>query len=149
MTQRQEARFKVYTKSSSFLRVNNVFPLELIDFIEGDGTYDTSSYKYSVQDAGTYLLGISYNKREFRYDSGAVRMIIQRDIDGVNTSIVINFSNENETGSYLSMNACTMYKLEVGDQVYCNSPYGRPLTNLNTYTTDDTLNSFWGIKLNY
>ena len=56
MTQRQEARFKVYTKSSSFLRVNNVFPLELIDFIEGDGTYDTSSYRYSVQNAGSFLI---------------------------------------------------------------------------------------------
>ena len=149
MTQRQEARFKVYTKSSSFLRVNNVFPLELIDFIEGGGPYDTSTYKYSVQNAGTYLLGISYNKRAFTFDSGAVRMIIQREIDGVNTSIVINLSQENKTGSFLSMNACTMYKLEVGDQVFCTSPYGRPMTNLNAYSTDDTLNSFWGIKLNY
>ena len=149
MTQREEVRFKVYTKSSSFLRNNNVFPLELIDLIEGDGTYDTSSYKYSVQNAGTYLLCISYNKREFRYDSGAVRMIIQRDIDGVNTSIVINFSNENETGSYLSMNSFTMYKLEVGDELYCNTLYGRPLTNLNSYTSDDTLNSFWGIRMDY
>ena len=149
MTQRQEARFKVYTESKSFLRVNNVFPLELIDFIEVDGTYGTSTYRYRVQNAGTYLLGISYIKQNLRFDSGAVRMIIQREIDGVNTSIIINLSQEIETGSFLSMNACTMYKLEVGDQVFCTSPYGRPMTNLNAYSTDDTLNSFWGIKLNY
>ena len=76
-------------------------------------------------------------------------MIIQREIDGVNTSITINISQENEIGSNLSMNACTMYKLEVGDEVYCNSPYGRPLTNLNSYTSDDTLNSLWGIRFDY
>ena len=59
MTQRTEVRFKVYTKSSIDIFGN--FPLELIDFIEGDGTYDTTTYKYTVQNAGTYLLGISFN----------------------------------------------------------------------------------------
>jgi len=38
MTQREEVRFKVYTKSSIDIFGN--FPLELIDFLEGDGTYD-------------------------------------------------------------------------------------------------------------
>ena len=94
-------------------------------------------------------MGISYNKRNLRYDSDAVEIIVQREIDGVNTSITINFSQETETGALLTMNACTMYKLEVGDQVYCKGFYGAPLTNLNAYTSDDTLNSFWGIQLYY
>ena len=63
MTQRQEVRFKVYTKARISLVGTDTFPLELIDFIEGDGTYDTTTYKYNVQNAGTYLLGISYNKQ--------------------------------------------------------------------------------------
>ena len=41
MTQREEVRFKVYTKSSIDIFGN--FPLELIDFLEGDGTYDTTT----------------------------------------------------------------------------------------------------------
>ena len=44
MTQRQEVRFKVYTKTRNIIAGQNIFPLELIDFIEGDGTYDTTTY---------------------------------------------------------------------------------------------------------
>ena len=62
MTQREEVRFEVYTKARvNVAGGNTIFPLELIDFLEGDGTYDTSNYKYNVQNAGTYLLGVSYN----------------------------------------------------------------------------------------
>jgi len=42
-----------------------------------------------------------------------------------------------------------MYKLEVGDELYCQAFYGNPVTILNSYTSDDTLNSFWGIRLDY
>ena len=59
MTQRLEVRFKVYTKTRNIIGGQNIFPLDRIDFIEGDGTYDTTTYKYSVQNAGTYLLGFS------------------------------------------------------------------------------------------
>ena len=47
------------------------------------------------------------------------------------------------------MGLVAMYKLEVGDELYCLSAYGNPLTNLSSYTSDDTLNSFWGIRLDY
>ena len=76
MTQREEVRFKVYTKSSvDVFGSNTIFPLELIDFLEGDGTYDTTTYKYTVQNAGTYLLGISYNKRG-NPNNGVVDMLV-------------------------------------------------------------------------
>ena len=76
MTQREEVRFKVYTKASvDVFGSNTIFPLELIDFLEGDGTYDTTTYKYSVQNAGTYLLGISYNKRA-NPNNGVVDMLV-------------------------------------------------------------------------
>ena len=44
MTQRQEVRFKVYTKTRTPTGGTNVFPFELIEFIKGDGTYDTTTY---------------------------------------------------------------------------------------------------------
>jgi len=148
MTQREEVRFKVYTKSSTSLSGGVNFPLKLIDFIIGDGTYDTTNYKYIVQNAGTYLLGVSYNKR-FLYNSGACDMEVDRVVDGVTQTILINRAAENATGASLTIGLVTMYKLEIGDELYCLSAFGNPLTNLNSYTSDDTLNSFWGIRLDY
>jgi len=148
MTQREEVRFKVYTKARTSPVVGQVYPLELIDFIEGDGTYDTTNYKYIVQNAGTYLLGLSYNKR-FLNNTGSIDIKVDRVVDDVNTTIRINRSQERETGAYLTINPVIMYKLEVGDELYCLTNFGNPLTNLNSYTSDDTLNSFWGIRMDY
>jgi len=148
MTQRQDVRFKVFTKSSINVTGGNFIPLDNIDFIQGDGTYDTTTYKYSVQNAGTYLLGVSFNKQQI-LQNGVTDMKIDRIVDGVTTTITLNRIQEVETGTFLTMNCCLMYKLEVGDEIYCFSPFGNPLTNLNSYTTDDTLNSFWGIRMDY
>ena len=131
MTQREEVRFKVYTKSSINITGTNYFPLELIDFIEGDGTYDTTTYKYSVLNAGTYLLGISYNKRTLS-NGGVCHITLGRIVDGVSTTRIINRSQENNTGAYLTINPCIMYKLEVGDELYCRAGFGNPLTNLSS-----------------
>ena len=148
MTQREEVRFKVYTKSSINITGTNYFPLQLIDFNEGDGSYNTTTYKYSVQNAGTYLLGLSYIKAEIQH-AGRCEMYLNRVVDGVSTTRKIHRSQEVRTGAYLTINPVLMYKLEVGDEIYCRANYGNPLTNLNSYTSDDTLNSFWGIRLDY
>ena len=148
MTQREEVRFKVYTKSSINITGTGLFPLQLIDFIVGDGTYDTTTYKYSVQNAGTYLLGVSYNKRQIQ-NNGVCDIRVDRVVDGVSTSRIINGSQEVRTGTFLTINPVLMYKLEVGDEIYCRASFGNPSTNLSSYTSDDTLNSFWGIRLNY
>jgi len=148
MTQREEVRFKVYNKSSVNVTGSNTFPLELIDFLEGDGIYDTSTYKYNVQNAGTYLLGISYNKRQ-KGNGGVCHIRVDRIIDGVNTTTIINRSQLNVSVSNSSYNVCIMYKLEVGDELYCASGFGNPMTNISSYTSDDTLNSFWGIRMDY
>ena len=111
-------RFKVYTKASvDVFGSNTIFPLELIDFLEGDGTYDTTTYKYTVQNAGTYLLGISYNKRG-NPNIGVVDMLVERIIDGNTRTIDLNRIQENKTGKYITMNCCIMYRLEVGDIHY-------------------------------
>jgi len=148
MTQREEVRFKVYTKSSINITGTNYFPLELIDFIEGDGKYDTTTYKYSVQNAGTYLLGISCIKSQIQHNARC-QMYLDRVVDSVTTTRIINRSQETRTGSNLTINPVLMYKLEVGDEIYCRENYGNPYTNLSSYTSDDTLNSFWGIRMDY
>ena len=126
MTQREEVRFKVYTKASvDVFGSNTIFPLELIDFLEGDGTYDTTTYKYSVQNAGTYLLGISYNKRNFN-SASVCEMKLDRVVDGVTTTRVINRSQDGSSASSLTIHLCIMYKLDVGDELYCTASFGNP-----------------------
>ena len=150
MTQRQEVSFKVYTKTRRPTGGTNVFPLELIDFIKGDGTYDTTTYKYTVQNAGTYLLGFSCN-RMFSTNSSSYEVYLERIVDGVSTTRVINrgLLASGSDGADTTTNSCFMYKLEVGDKLYILQWWGRSLTNLSTYTSDDTLNSFLGIGLIY
>ena len=148
MTQREEVRFKVYTKSRINITGTNYFPLQLIDFNEGDGSYNTTTYIYSVQNAGTYLLGLSYIKAEIQH-AGRCEMYLNRVVDGVSTTRKIHRSQEVRTGAYLTINPVLMYKLEVGDEIYCRAGYGNPYTNRSSYTGDHTLNSFWGIRLDY
>jgi len=148
MTQRLEVRFKVYTKTRNIIGGQNIFPLDRIDFIEGDGTYDTTTYKYSVQNAGTYLLGFSCNS-EANDRNSAHRIFLERIVDGVSTTRVINRGLQTFRAPNCSLNSCFMYKLEVDDKLYIREWYGRSLTVISSYTSDDTLNSFWGIRLDY
>ena len=60
MTQRTEARFKVFSRSNATMF--STFEYNNVDFNEG-GTYDTSTYEYTFENAGTYLMGYSYSKK--------------------------------------------------------------------------------------
>ena len=148
MTQREEVRFKVYTKTRTQLSGAGVFPLDLIDFLEGDGTYDTSTYTYNVQNAGTYLLGFSCNKLN-NGNNSAYQAILVRIVDGVSTTRIINRETLTYQASNSSLNSSFLYKLEVDDELYVRAWFGNPVTILNSYTSDDTLNSFWGIRMDY
>jgi len=148
MTQRQEVRFKVYTKTRNIITETNLFPLELIDFIQGDGSYNTTTYTYTVQNAGTYFLGFSSNYGSNTHNS-AHRIFLERIVDGVSTTRVINRGLQTSRSPNCSLNSCFMYKLEVDDKLYIREWYGRSLTVISSYTSDDTLNSFWGIRLDY
>ena len=149
MTQREEVRFKVYTKTRNIIGGQNTFPLDRIDFIEGDGTYDTTTYKYSVQNAGTYLLGFSCNSESGGNVNSAYHITLDRIVDGVSTRRNINRGLLTIREKNCSVNSCFMYKLEVGDELYIREWYGRSYTVISSYTSDDTLNSFWGIRLDY
>ena len=148
MTQREELKFKVYTKTRTKLGGTSVFPLELIVFLEADGTYDTTTYTYNVQNAGTYLLGFSCNKLNDGNKS-AYQVFLDRIVDGVSTSRIIDRELLTYQASNSSLNSCFMYKLEIGDELYIRAWFGNPVTIINSYTSDDTLNSFWGIRMDY
>ena len=82
-------------------------------------------------------------------NAGVCDIKLDRIVDGVNTTMTINRSQLNIPVSSSSYNVCIMYKLEVGGEIYCKANYGNPLTNLSSFPTDDTLNSFWGIRMDY
>ena len=60
MTQRTEERFKVFSRSNN--TVFSTFEFTNIDFIVG-GTYDSTTYEYTIENAGTYVIGYSYIKK--------------------------------------------------------------------------------------
>jgi hypothetical protein len=144
MTERAVVRFKVYTKTRSTVAGGVVFPYNEIDFNIG-GTFDTTTYKYTIENAGTYLIGVSYNKNTINNNGGSVDIQYQRN----NTTYNIHRSQSAESVANRTISACIMYKFEVGDNVFVIAAFGNPATNTDTYTTDDIKNSFWGIRLDY
>lgn len=151
MTQRTEARFKVFNRSTSeiFFRA---LPYNVISFNVG-GSYDTSTHTYTVENAGVYLMGQSHNKKA----SGAPgpgsnpfegRAFLRLTRNGIVSNLTREelrvFSTTNTTISFV-----TMYKFEVGDTLQIVGSQGRPRMNINSYSGNNTLNSWWGIKLNY
>ena len=144
MTQRTEERFNVYTKIRTSVGAESIAPLELIDFVVG-GSYDSSNYKYTVLNGGTYLIGISVNKSG-NNSTGTIDIMVSRSGQ---EDFQINRRQLIESASDSSINQVFMFKLEAGDILYATTPFGNPTTNINTYTSDDIKNSFWGIRLDY
>jgi len=144
MTERTEERFNVYTKTKSSMGSETVAPYELVDFVVG-GTYDTSNYKYTILNAGTYLIGISVNKSG-NNSTGALNIMVSRSGQ---EDFMVNRRQLIVSASDSSINQVFMFKLEAGDILYATTPFGNPTTNINTYTSDDIKNSFWGIRLDY
>ena len=144
MTERTEERFNVYTKSRNAVGSESIAPLELVDFVIG-GSYDTSNYKYTVLNGGTYLIGISVNKSG-NNSTGTIDIMVSRSGQD---DFIINRRQLIELASVSSINQVFMFKLEAGDILYATTPFGNPVTNISTYTSDDIKNSFWGIRLDY
>ena len=62
LTQRTEARFKVFSESNQ--TIFSTFEYDNVDFDVG-GTYDSSTYEYTIENAGTYLWG---SRRALQYE---------------------------------------------------------------------------------
>ena len=120
-------------------------PYNVIDFNEGGGSYDTSTYRYTFSVAGTYFIGESHTKGNTSGAGVVDFILIRNDITGL-----INRIQETEYGFLgATMKSCLVFKFEVGDILFCRSAFGNPRMNNTTYTTNDIYNSFWGIRLDY
>ena len=122
MTQRTEARFKVFNRSNT--TVFSTFIYDNIDFNVG-GTYDTSTYEYTVDNAGTYLMGHSFEKKTVfnnnRYHGGSDVRLTRGG-----TTYTICRTKLNEIVSNTTISNLFMYKFEVGDKLKIVADGGQP-----------------------
>ncbi len=145
MTQRTEARFKVFNRTNN--TIFGTFKYNTIDFNVG-GTYDTSTYEYTVDNAGTYLIGYSYSKKSQGSNNnfdGQSNVQLTRG----GTTYTISHSRLNGAVANTTISNCFMYKFEVGDKLQIVAVRGQPKMNQSYYSGNDIRNSWWGIKLNY
>ena len=148
MTQRTEARFKVFNRSNTTVfGLAGTFIYDNIDFNVG-GTYDTSTREQTVDNAGTYLIGHSFVKKTDWNDNKYVGGSKVRLTRG-GTTYTICRTKVQEIGNDTTISNLFMYKFEVDDKVKIVSNGGQPRMNSNGYGGNDILNSWWGIKLNY
>ena len=146
MTQRTEARFKVFSGSNATMF--STFQFTNVDFIVG-GTYDSTTYEYTIENAGTYLMGYSYSKKDPWTGSnpfiGASNLLLTRG----DTTYTISNSSFNERCKDTTIINYLMYRFEVDDKLQVVTAGGQPRMNRNAYSGNDILNPWWGIKLNY
>lgn len=148
MTQRTEARFKVYNTTNTSI-VNTIMPYDKIDFNEG-GTYDTLSYTYTIENAGLYLIGHSHSKKQSLSTGNPYqgRALLRLTRNGVTYELTRPEMRVRSTAN-TTISCVTMYKFEVGDIIYIYGSQGQPMMNSSSYSGTDTRNSWWGIKLDY
>ena len=146
MTQRTEARFKVFSESDD--TVFSIFKYDNIDFNVG-GTYDTTTYEYTIENAGTYLMGYSYSKKDPWSGSnlfiGASNLRLTRG----DTTYTISNSSFRERCQNTTISNYVVYRFEVDDKLQIVAVSGQPRINRSVYSGNDILNPWWGIKLNY
>ena len=148
MTQRTEARFKAVSRVTWNIGSGGTLAYTNIVFNEG-GTYNTSNYKYTVDNSGTYLIGHSFVKKKpynnNDYYGGSIVLLTRGD-----TTYTICRTKFYENASNTTISNLFMYKFEVDDKLYIVSDGGQPKMNrYNGFYNNHILNSWWGIKLNY
>ena len=125
MTQRTEARFKVFNQTNN--TIFSTFEYDNIDFNVG-GTYDTSTYEYTIDNAGTYLIGHSFVKKPTfnnnKYYGGSNFQLTRGD-----TTYTIYRTKLVEQGQDTTISNLFMYKFEVGDKLKIIADGGQPKMN--------------------
>ena len=148
MTERQEVRFNFYNKSADIIGRDVTFPFNEVDFNEGGGTYDLSTYEYTIPVDGTYLLGLSYVKALAESNEAAIVGIIL--IRNGATTILNRSQNTERNSNQQTIKSCLVFQFLKGDILFCRCIFAQePRMNNTAYTTDDIYNSFWGIRLDY
>jgi len=125
MTQRTEERFKVFSRSNATMF--STFEYNRVDFIVG-GTYDISTYEYTIENAGTYLIGFSYSKKSPLTNNnfiGASNLLLTRG----DTTYTKSHTRMNERVNITIISNSFVYRFEVDDKLKIVSGGGQPKLN--------------------
>jgi hypothetical protein len=143
---RTEIRLSVSGSGAQTTGGGNPMRYDIVNFDVGlnNDNYDEITCKYTVPLSGVCIIGYSYIKLNAGAP-GRWALVVTRD--GVNIDIQTTVMVNDVPSTTLT--GCVFYKLKAGDLLFLQSRYGIPRVNLGTITTDDILNSFWGIRLDY
>ena len=127
MTQRTEARFKVVNRSNFNISNGQTLPYNIIVFNEG-WTYNTTSATYTIQNAGTYLIGYSHSKRYAgRPNKYPANSYLEITRGGIWTTI--SSSSCLTTAGGIIISNYSMYRFEEGDIIRVKALSGQPRMN--------------------
>ena len=109
------------------------------------GTYDTLTYEYTFENAGTYLIGHSFvKKKPFNNNNYFGGSKVQLTRGG--TTYAICITKLVESAAHTTISNLFMYKFEVDDKLKIVSGGGQPKMNAYNYGGNNIFNSWWGIK---
>ena len=147
MTQRTEARFKAVNRTTNNTGNGSNLRYNIIVFNEG-GTYNTSNYEYTVDNAGTYLIGYSHTKR-FANSPAQYPAYSYLELTRGSISTTISSSSGVTASGAVIISNYSIHQFEEGDIIAVKALSGQPRMNSSGYSGPDVKNSFFGIKLNY
>jgi hypothetical protein len=146
MSDRTQESFNVYSRAAAQATGGVKLAYDRIDFVNGLGSYNTSTYQYTTGKAGRYLLGHAHKKRN-NTNTGGVALVLIRD--GVEYYIDFCVYRDSTTASGATISSTIMYDLKAGDVLFCRCLFGLAITNNTAYTGTDIKNSFWGVRLDW
>lgn len=155
--ERVSVSFSLYSEiATGALANNNPLRYEKVNFITGDGTYSTTgttAYKYICKNAGTYLIGYSYMKKDATSNARA-NLALTRNGSLITLQTTTMPTDSIILTGLLTISGFTIAQLEIDDILWVRVSNGQPRVNNVAYTAEeisngDIKNSFWGIRLDY
>lgn len=146
MTERPPVFFNAYSKGNSTGSTGTAIPYDILDIISGDGTYSTSTRKYTIQNAGIYLVGFSYMTATSG-DVGRAGLVIERS--GTLIFQTTTQFTEPNTQKNLNITGYSVISVVAGDRIWLRVSGGNPRVNASSYSENGVIkNSFWAIRIN-
>jgi len=109
---------------------------------DSQGTYDTTTYAYTIDIAGTYLF--TFGWFVVGGSTGTINLIRKRS----GTAVVIQQSTSGSlTGNDTSFYVATIAECESGDEIYANIQTGSCRLAISDLTEPDNNTSFSGSRL--
>ena len=137
--------FRAYSLSSATVSSGQNLPFNNESY-DSQGTYDTSSYIYTIDIAGTYLFSFGWFTASTA--ETIINLIRSRVVETVEVETIIQQSTNGElTTSNTAYYVATIDECQVGDKIYAYLSSGSCRLALSTLTEPNNNTSFSGSRL--